>query len=84
MLFKKEIINLLDVGFIYPIVDNNWACPISCVPQKGCTTLVPYERNELVSMRLVTRWRVCVDYWKLSDWTENDYFPMPSMDKMLD
>ena len=32
---KKEIIKRLDVGFIYPIADISWVCPVQCVPQKG-------------------------------------------------
>ena len=47
-------------------------------------TVVPNEKNELVPMRLVTGWRVCMDYRKLNAWTENDHFPMPFMDQMLD
>ena len=46
--------------------------------------MVPNERNELVSIRPVTRWRVCMDYQKLNARTENDHFPMPFMDQMLD
>ena len=46
--------------------------------------MVPNEKNELVPMRLVTLWRVCMDYCKLNAWTEKDHFPMPFMDQMLD
>ena len=35
-------------------------------------------------MRLVTGWRVCLDYWKLNAWTEKDHFPMPFMNHMFD
>lgn len=35
-------------------------------------------------MRLVTGWRVCLDYWKLNAWTKKDTFPMPFMDQMFD
>ena len=41
-------------------------------------------RNKLVLMRLVTGWKVCMDYQKLNAWTENDHFLMPFMDQMLD
>ena len=46
--------------------------------------MVPNEKNELVLMRPVIRWRVCMDYRKLNAWTENDHIPMPFMDQMLD
>ena len=46
--------------------------------------VVPDEKNELVPMRPVTGWRVCIDYRKLNSWTEKDQFPMPFMDQMLD
>ena len=46
--------------------------------------MVPNEKNELVPMRPVAEWRVCMDYRKLNSWTEKDHFPMPFMDQMLD
>ena len=46
--------------------------------------MVPNEKNELVQMRLVTGWRVCIEYQKLNSWTEMDHFPMPFMDHILD
>ena len=47
-------------------------------------TIVPNERNELVPMRPITGWRVCMDYRKLNSWIKKDYFPMLFMDHMLD
>ena len=58
--------------------------PIQCVPKKGGMIVVPNEKNELVPMRPVTRWRVCMDYRKLNAWTKKDHFSMPFMDQMLD
>ena len=81
---KKEIFKWLDAGVIYPITDSSWVCPVQCVPKKGGMTVVPNEKNELVPMRPVTGWRVCMDYRKLNVWTEKDNFPMPFMDQMLD
>ena len=63
---KKEIIKLLDAGVIYPITDSSWVCPVQCVPKKGGMPVVPNERNELVPIRPVTGWRVCMDYLKLN------------------
>ena len=81
---KREIIKWLDAGVIYLIADSSWVCPVQCVPKKGGMTVVPNEKNELVQMRPVTRWRVCMHYPKLNAWTEKDHFPMPFMDHMLD
>ena len=81
---KKEIIKLLDAGVIYVIANSSWVYPVQCVPKKGGMTVVPNEKNELVPMRSVTGWRVCMDYQKLNAWTEKDHFPMPFMDQMLD
>ena len=47
-------------------------------------TIVPNERNELVLMRLVIGWKICMDYRMLNAWTEKDHFPMTFMDHMID
>ena len=59
---KKEIIKWLDAGVIYPITDSSWVCTVQCVPKKEEMTMVLNEKNELVPMRSVTSWRVCMDY----------------------
>ncbi|XP_015162967.1 uncharacterized protein [Solanum tuberosum] len=81
---KKEIIKWLDVGVVYPIPNSNWVCPVQCAPKKEGIIVVPNAKNELVPMRPVTGWRVCMDYRKLNAWTEKDHFPMSFMDQMLD
>nr|GEW56093.1 DNA-directed DNA polymerase [Tanacetum cinerariifolium] len=58
--------------------------PIYCVPKKGGMTVVANEKNELIPIRLVTGWRVCIDYRKLNDATRKDHFPLPFMDQMLE
>nr|GEZ19597.1 reverse transcriptase domain-containing protein [Tanacetum cinerariifolium] len=58
--------------------------PIHCVPKKGGITVVENENNELIPTRLVTRWRVCIDYMKLNDATRKDHFPILFMDQMLE
>nr|GEY85187.1 reverse transcriptase domain-containing protein [Tanacetum cinerariifolium] len=81
---KKHVIKLLDAGMIYPISDSPWVSPVHCVPKKGCMTIVVNENNELILTRLVTGWRVCIDYRKLNDATRKDHFPLPFMDQMLE
>ena len=76
---KKEIIKWLDAGVIYPIADSSWVFPVQCVPKKGGMIVVSNEKNELVPMRPVIGWRVCIDYQKLNAWTKKDHFPMPFM-----
>nr|GEY18752.1 reverse transcriptase domain-containing protein [Tanacetum cinerariifolium] len=52
------------------------------MPKKGGMTVVANENNELIPMRLVTGWRVCIDYRKLNDATRKDHFSLPFMDQM--
>ncbi|PIN05056.1 DNA-directed DNA polymerase [Handroanthus impetiginosus] len=68
---KKEII-------------NSWVSPVQCVPKKGGITVVPNMDNELIPIRTVTRWRVCMDYKKLNKATRQDHFPLPFIDQILD
>ncbi|GJR87856.1 reverse transcriptase domain-containing protein [Tanacetum coccineum] len=81
---KKEVIKLLDAIMIYPISDSPWVSPVHCVPKKGGITIVANEDNELIPTRLVTGWRVCIDYRKLNEATRKDHFPLPFMDQMLE
>nr|GFB38742.1 reverse transcriptase domain-containing protein [Tanacetum cinerariifolium] len=81
---KKEVEKLLDAGLIYSISDSPWVSPIHCVPKKGGITVIKNDENELVPTRLVTGWRVCIDYRKLNEATRKDHFPLPFMDQMLD
>ncbi|GKB08014.1 reverse transcriptase domain-containing protein [Tanacetum coccineum] len=82
---KKEVEKLLDAGLIYPISDSPWVSPVHCVSNK--MVVIPYvknEENELVPIRLVTGWRVCIDYQKLNEATCKYHFSLPFMDQMLE
>ncbi|GKA28540.1 reverse transcriptase domain-containing protein, partial [Tanacetum coccineum] len=46
--------------------------------------VVENEDNELIPTRLVTGWRVCIDYRMINDATRKDHFPLPFMDQMLE
>nr|GFC22891.1 reverse transcriptase domain-containing protein [Tanacetum cinerariifolium] len=81
---KKEVEKFLGAGLIYPISDSPWVSPIHCVLKKGGMTVIKNDENELVSTRLVTGWRVCIDYRKLNEATRKDHFLLPFMDQMLE
>nr|GEU69199.1 reverse transcriptase domain-containing protein [Tanacetum cinerariifolium] len=81
---KKEVEKLLDARLIYPISHSPWVSPVHCVPKKGGMTVIKNDKNELVPTRLVTGWRVCIDYRKLNEATRKDHFPLPFMDQMLE
>nr|GEU35462.1 putative ribonuclease H-like domain-containing protein [Tanacetum cinerariifolium] len=66
------------------INDSPWVSPVHCIPKKGGFTVVENEENELIPTRLVTGWRVCIDYRKFNDATRKDHFPLPFMDQMLE
>ncbi|XP_070669059.1 uncharacterized protein [Malus domestica] len=81
---KTEVIKLLDCGVIYPISDSRWVSPVQVVPKKSGITVVKNEEQELVPTRMVTGWRVCIDYRKLNAMTRKDHFPLPFLDQMLE
>nr|GFC29975.1 reverse transcriptase domain-containing protein [Tanacetum cinerariifolium] len=51
---------------------------------QGGFTVIENEENELILTRLVTGWRVCIDYGKLNEATRKDHFPLSFMDQMLE
>ena len=77
---KKEVLKWLHAGFIYAISDSSWVSQVQVVPKKGGMTVVKNDKNELISTRTVTGWRVCIDYRKLNKATRKDHFPLPFID----
>nr|GEV57935.1 reverse transcriptase domain-containing protein [Tanacetum cinerariifolium] len=59
---KKDVLKLLDAGLIYSISDSPWVSPVHYVPKKDGFIVVENEENELIPTRLVTGWRVFIDY----------------------
>nr|GEU28959.1 reverse transcriptase domain-containing protein [Tanacetum cinerariifolium] len=47
-------------------------------------TIIKNDKNEFVPTRLVTGWRVCIDYRKLNEAMRKDHSPLPFMDQMLE
>ncbi|KAI3772812.1 hypothetical protein L6452_04006 [Arctium lappa] len=81
---KKEILKWLDAGIIFPIASSSWVSPVQCVPKKGGITVISNDKNELIPTRIVSGWRICMDYRRLNKATQKDHFPLPFVDQMLD
>ena len=70
---RKEVLKGLDTGVIYPISDSAWVSPVQVVPKKGGTTVIRTENNTLLPSRIVTGWRICIDYRKLNKATKRSF-----------
>ncbi|CAL1381774.1 unnamed protein product [Linum trigynum] len=77
---RVEIVKLMDAGIIFAISDSEWVSPTQVVLKMSGMTVVPNEKNELILMRTVTGYRICIDYRRLNDATQEDHFPLPFID----
>ena len=59
---RNEILKLLEAGIIYPIADSQWVSHVHCVPKKGGITIVPNDKDELIPQRIVTGYRMVIDF----------------------
>jgi len=73
-------LKLLEAGMIYAIPNSSWESPVQVVPQKGGITIIKNDKNELILVRIVTSWKVCIDYCILNQATRKDHFPLLFMD----
>ena len=63
---KNEILKLLDVGITYPISYDKWISLMQVVLKKfGVTIVKKNANNELVPIKLVIGWQMCLDNKKL-------------------
>lgn len=81
---KKEVLKLLHARIIYPVTHSEWVSPVQVVPKKGGMTVVKNNKNELISQRIVTGWRMCIDYRKINKATKKNHFSLPFIDEMLE
>ena len=81
---RKEILKLLEAGIIYLVADRQWVSPVHCVPKKGGITIVPNDKDELIPQRIITGYRMVIDFCKLNKATKKDHYPLPFIDQMLE
>ena len=81
---RTEILNLLEAGTIYPIADSRWVNPVHCIPKKGGITIVPNDKNELIPQRIVTGYKMVIDFRKLNKATRKYRYPLRFIDQMLE
>ena len=62
---RNEILKILEAGIIYHVADSQWVSPVHCVPKKGGTIVVPNDKDELIPQRIVTGYRMVIDFRKL-------------------
>ena len=53
----------------------------SLCPMKGGITVVPNDKNELIPQRIVTSYRMVIDFRKLNKANKKDHCPLPLLIK---
>ncbi|XP_021275587.1 uncharacterized protein LOC110410282 [Herrania umbratica] len=52
--------------------------------KEGGITMIANSNNKFIPLRIVTKWRVCMDYQKVNKAIRKDHFALPFIDQMLD
>ena len=81
---QERSTKMAECRIIYVISDSSWVSPVHVVPKNGGFTVIRNENDELIPTRIVTRWRVCIDYRKLNNATRKDHYSLPFIDQILD
>ena len=81
---RQEIVKFLEAGIIYPVADSQWVSHVHCVPRKGYITVVPNDKDEFIPQRIITGYRMVIDFRKLNKATKKDHYPLPFIDQMLE
>ena len=74
-LMSSEILKLLEAGIIYHVADSQWVSPVHCVPKKRGITVVPNDKDELIPQRIITGYRMVIDFRKLNKATKKIITP---------
>nr|GFB67117.1 reverse transcriptase domain-containing protein [Tanacetum cinerariifolium] len=77
---KLGLPTLNDTKIVLELADRTISKPTAVAEN----VFVKNDENELVPTRLVTGWRVYINYRKLNEATRKDHFPLPFMDQMLE
>jgi hypothetical protein len=80
----NEVLKLFKARVIYHVSNSEWVSLVQVVLKKGGMTVIRNEKNELIPQRTLTRWRMCIDYWKHNNATQKDHFLLPFIDEMLE
>jgi hypothetical protein len=81
---RKEVIRFLDASVIYPIFDSKWVSPAHCIPKQGSFTVIQNNDDELIPIRTIMGYRMCIDFRKLNKETRKDHKPLPFMEQILE
>ena len=71
---RKEILKLLEAGIIYYVVYSDWVSSVYCVFKKGGIIIVFNDKDELILQRIITGYRMVIDFRKLNKVIRKDYY----------